>query len=103
MANFKRAARLDDIPVGEMKAVSINHRQILLVHTEDGIFALADECTHDFVPLDTGRLKGNQIMCTRHGARFDVKTGAVLAPPAVADVDTYEVKIDNNDIYVSVD
>lgn len=101
-ANFTKVARVDEIPVGEMKAMAVNHHNILLVHTEDGIFALADECSHDSEPLNTGRLKGNQLICTRHGARFDVKSGAVLAPPAVVGVDSYEVRIDNNDIYVLI-
>ena len=103
MSNFVKVARVEDIPEGEMKSVVAEHQNILLVHVADGIFALADECTHDYAPLSTGRVKGNQVMCSRHGARFDVKSGAVLAPPAIVDVDTFAVKVEDGDIYVAID
>ncbi len=103
MEGFVKVAATSDIPVGTFKAVEIDFERILIVHTDEGFFALADECTHDSGIISDGLLIGNEVVCPRHGARFDVKTGAVTAPPAIVPVDTYDIKIENDDILVRVD
>jgi 3-phenylpropionate/trans-cinnamate dioxygenase ferredoxin subunit len=100
---FVKVAATEDIPVGTFKAVEVDFERILIVHTDDGFFALADECTHDSGIISDGLLVGNEVVCPRHGARFDVKTGAVTAPPAIVAVDSYEVKVEDNNILVRVD
>lgn len=101
MGEFKKVASVDDIPMGKMKAFEVGFDRIVICRTEDGIFALEDECSHDSAPISTGRLdrQGN-LVCPRHGARFNCKTGDVTAPPAVVGIETYETKIENNEIYV---
>ena len=103
MADFIKVCPVDDIPAGKMKPFELNHHRIVVCHLEDGFYAVADECTHDYVPISTGRLKGDELICLRHGARFDVKTGVVNAPPAIVGLDTYEIKVENNEIYVLLD
>jgi len=56
--------------------------------------AIEDVCTHDGGVLTGGAVKGDQIVCPRHGARFSIKTGAVLSPPAYEDVQTFPVRIE---------
>ena len=58
------------------------------------VFALSDVCPHDDGPLGEGVLTGQVIECPRHGARFDVTTGAVLRLPAASPVPTYPVRVD---------
>jgi len=103
MSEFKRVAALNDIPPGTMKAFEVLHTRVLVCNINGSIYAIANECTHDSAPMSDGHLDGDQVVCPRHGARFDVKDGAAKAPPAVAPVDTYEVKIDGNDIFVLVE
>ncbi len=103
MADFVKIAEVDEIPVGEILAVNVNHREIVICHTEDGFYAVADECSHDSGPIGLGDLDGHEVVCPRHGARFDVKTGDVTGPPAVVGIDTYELKVENNDILVRLD
>jgi 3-phenylpropionate/trans-cinnamate dioxygenase ferredoxin subunit len=100
VAEFVKVAKTGDIPVGEMKAFEIGYNRFVVAHTEEGYFAVLNECTHDSAPISDGRIRGNEIMCTRHGARFDLRTGAVTAPPAVAPIDTFEVKVQGDDIMV---
>ena len=102
MAEFVRVAAKSEIPEGSFKAFDVRHNLIVVVHTSEGFFAFVNECTHDSAPISDGRLKGNEIMCTRHGARFDVKSGAVTAPPAIAPLDTFEVRIDGDDVHVKL-
>jgi 3-phenylpropionate/trans-cinnamate dioxygenase ferredoxin subunit len=100
MANFTKVASTGDIPEGGFKSFELDYDRIVVAHTTDGFFAFADECTHDSEPFGKGKLKGHEIVCTRHGARFDVRTGEVTAPPALVPVDTYELKIEGDDILV---
>lgn len=103
MAGFVKVTTLDELPVGSIRAFEIDYVRFVLVRTDDGVFALADECSHDSAPFSGGKLRGREIMCTRHGARFDLQTGAATAPPAVAPIETYEVKVDGNDVLVQLD
>lgn len=102
MAEFVRVAAVSDIPSGAFKAFTVNRKAIVVCNSGDGFYAIADECTHDGAPIHTGRLFGHTIMCPRHGAKFDVRDGSVQAPPAVVPLDSYEVKIENDEIYVRV-
>jgi 3-phenylpropionate/trans-cinnamate dioxygenase ferredoxin component len=100
MSVLKRVAGTSDVPLGDMKQFEFGHARIVIAHTADGFFAVADECTHDSAPISDGEIDGCEVVCMRHGARFDLKTGAVTGPPAIVPVDTYEVVIDGDDILV---
>ncbi len=95
-------AKVGDIPPGSTKKVLVDGVEVLLCNCEGAIYAVEDVCTHDGGPLDQGELEGCRIMCPRHGAMFDVKTGAVLTLPAVIPLPTYEVRIEGDDVYVDV-
>jgi nitrite reductase/ring-hydroxylating ferredoxin subunit len=99
---FVKVAATGDIPVGTFKAVEIDFERILIIHTDEGFYALADECTHDGGIISDGLLIGHEVICPRHGARFDIKTGQVTAPPAIMPIDTYDIRIENNTILVRV-
>ena len=64
--------------------------------------AIEDVCTHDGAELAGGPVDGDQIICPRHGARFCLRTGRALTPPAYEDVPTYPVKVDNGRILVQI-
>ena len=98
-----RAARIADIPPGSIKVVELADEEIALCNVDGHIYAIANLCTHDGGPLDQGCLDGHAVECPRHGARFDVRTGAVLALPAVIPVPTYRVEIHGDDIIVDLD
>jgi len=93
-------ARVGEIPVGGVKVVRVDDQPVALFHLEDGYYAMDDLCTHDGGPLAEGTLEDHVIECPRHGARFDVRTGAVLRLPAVAPVPTYRVRIEEGEIQV---
>jgi 3-phenylpropionate/trans-cinnamate dioxygenase ferredoxin subunit len=103
MSEWVKATRVSEIPEGQMKAVEVGYHNLVICHTSDGFYALDNECSHDSAPISDGELKGKEMVCARHGARFNVEDGAVTAPPAVVGIDSYEVKIDGDLIYVRVD
>ncbi|MEJ2651260.1 MAG: Rieske 2Fe-2S domain-containing protein [Gammaproteobacteria bacterium] len=62
--------------------------------------AIEDVCTHDYAPLADAKLDGDEIICPRHGARFCIRTGAVMAPPAYEPVPTFPVRIHEGRVQV---
>ena len=79
----------------------MGRRDVLLCNVDGEIYAIEDVCTHDGGELDQGELEDCRIMCPRHGAYFDVKTGQALTLPAILPVPTYEVRIEGDDIFVT--
>jgi 3-phenylpropionate/trans-cinnamate dioxygenase ferredoxin subunit len=73
---------------------------VLLCNVDGTIYAIEDACTHDGEALDGGPLDGCEIECPRHGARFDVTTGAALSLPAFLPVKTYAVRVEADDIFI---
>ena len=67
---------------GEHVVVDVDGSDVAVFKTADGIYAVQDVCTHDGAEIASGRLEGNDIICPRHGAKFCLKTGAVLRGPA---------------------
>ena len=97
------AATIHDIPVGQVKAVAVQGKRLLLCHTAEGFYAVDDTCTHDDGPLADGWLDGNAIECPRHRARFDVTTGKVLCLPAAVPIRSYPVQVDGEAITVNLE
>ena len=97
-----KAAKTTDIPPGTVKVVEIDDEEIALCNVDGHIYAIANICTHDGSPLDQGCLDGHAIECPRHGARFDVRTGSVLALPAILPIPTYPVHLRDDDVFVEI-
>ena len=95
-------ARLSEIAPGTTQRVVVDGQAVLLCNVNGSIYAIEDECTHDGGELDQGFLDGCRIMCPRHGAFFDVTTGAALTLPAVIPVRTYTVRMSGDDIFVTL-
>ena len=95
-------AKVSDIPDGRTLRVEIDGLAILLCNVDGEIYALEDVCTHDGAPLDQGELEGCRIVCPRHGANFDVRTGEALTLPAFLPLPTYPVTIRDGEIFVEV-
>ena len=96
------AAKVEDVPVGTVRSVDVNGKQIALCNYSGTIYAIDDVCTHDGGALDQGELIEFEIECPRHGARFDVRTGQVKCLPAVMPVKTYAVTVNDGTIEVEV-
>ena len=97
---YVSVARVGDIPEGGVKVVRVEDQSIAIFRIDGQYYALDDVCTHDGGPLAEGVIEGEQIECPRHGARFNIKTGAVLCLPATAPVGTYAVRVEGDEIQV---
>lgn len=92
----------DDLPNGERLFVEIDGYPIVIFNIAGGYFAIADLCSHDNGPLGDGELDGMEVVCPRHGARFDINTGRVTALPAVDDIPAYPVRVVDGQIQVGL-
>lgn len=100
MEGFHKVAKVADITPGKMHVRWAGPVRVALANLGGGIFAIEDVCTHDDGPVGEGELRDGVIECPRHGATFDVKSGAALSMPAVVPVKTFETRIENGDVYV---
>lgn len=99
----EKVAEISDIPKGTTLSYALDGKNIAVCNVHGIFYAIEDVCTHDGAPLDQGILQGNIITCPRHGATFDVTTGAALSMPAVVPVKTIPLEIESEVIYIQTD
>ena len=99
---FVPVATTAEIPPGEHKVVEAGEQSLVLFNADGVFYALANVCSHDNGPLGEGLCYDHEIMCPRHGARFDFRTGKVLSFPAIVDVPAYSVKVEGDRILVKL-
>ncbi|HUF38621.1 MAG TPA: non-heme iron oxygenase ferredoxin subunit [Anaerolineales bacterium] len=100
---FIVVASAGEVPNGGRLFVEIDGESIVIFNIAGSLFAIGDVCSHDDGPLGDGTLeKEYEIACPRHGARFDVRTGKVLALPAVVDIPAYPVRVIDGQIEIGL-
>ena len=99
---FVKVGKAEEIPPGAAKVYEVGDRAIAVCNVDGSYYAIDDVCTHDEGSLEQGELDGFEIECPRHGARFDVRTGEVIALPAVIAIDTFSVRVEGGDIEIEL-
>jgi len=104
MPDFVRVAKVTDLPDPGKMLVEAGERLIVLFRVGGKFYAIDDVCTHDGGPLSEGNLdaKACTIACPRHGAKFDIRSGAALTMPATQATEAFEVKVDGDDVFVKL-
>ena len=100
--DFVEIAPASELPNGERLFVDVGDRPIVIFNIAGQLFAIGDVCTHDDGPLGDGTLEGFNVVCPRHGAEFDVRTGKVMQMPAVVDIPAYPVRVMDGMIQVGI-
>lgn len=101
MADFVKVASTGDIPEGEGRCFEVNDQQVAVFNVDGTFYALDNVCPHQGGPLGEGELDGNMVTCPWHAWDFDVTTGENGEDPDEKQ-DTYEVKVDGDDVLVAV-
>jgi 3-phenylpropionate/trans-cinnamate dioxygenase ferredoxin subunit len=96
------ALPLDDLPDGSMRLIPGNGVTIGLYRCAGALYAIEDRCSHDDGPLCEGEWDGEacEVVCPRHGSRFDLRTGDALSLPAYLPVETYPVRVRDDGMIV---
>lgn len=100
MPDFVRVADSADIPDPGKTLVEVDGDMVALFHVGGTFYAIDDVCTHDGGPLADGELRDHKIACPRHGAKFDIRTGAALSMPAVRPTRAHDVKVEDGGVWV---
>jgi 3-phenylpropionate/trans-cinnamate dioxygenase ferredoxin component len=95
---FYTIGKPSDIPDGERLYLDVNDIPLVVLNVSGELFAIKDICTHDEGPLSEGELEGYEIVCPRHGAHFDIRTGAALTAPAFVDNEVFPVIVDGDEV-----
>ena len=90
---YVEIAPADQIPTGERLFVELAGKSIVLINLAGKLFAIGDVCSHDNGPVGDGEIEENEIICPRHGARFDIHTGKATSLPAIVDIPAYPVRV----------
>lgn len=102
MSEFVAVASTSEVSDPGSILVEVEDRLLVLIHAAGHFYALDDICTHDGGPLSDGPIDPDQstIACTRHGAKFDIKTGAAKLMPATKPTVIHEVKVEGDQVFV---
>ena len=102
MSDYSRVCRVDDVEDGAAIRVMVDGLPVAIVRSDGEVYAIYDVCSHANVPLSEGEVDDQTIECWLHGSRFDLVTGRPTGLPATKPVPVYPVKIDGDDVLVSV-
>ena len=99
---FVPAIKTADVPADRMVVVDVAGARIAVANVQGVYYAFGDECTHEQCSLAEGDLAGTTVTCMCHGAEFDVRTGAVLSPPAVVPIRVYRTRVEDDALHIEL-
>lgn len=103
MADWIDVCEPEEVPCGSFKIVDVNDDEVAVFNIDGELYAIEDVCTHDGGELACGEREGYEVICPRHGARFDMRTGEVTAPPAYEPVHAFPVRVHEGKVQVKDD
>jgi nitrite reductase/ring-hydroxylating ferredoxin subunit len=95
------AMKADDVEDGGIYPFSVDDEDRIICVLGDNVYALDGICTHEFAELVDGEIEGETLWCPLHSSGFNVRTGEATNLPAVVPLAAYDVKIEDDNIYVS--
>jgi 3-phenylpropionate/trans-cinnamate dioxygenase ferredoxin subunit len=93
VATWIRVAPATEIMPGDYASAEVGNAFVVVYNIDGEFFAIDDVCTHDGGGLAGGAVEDHQVICPRHGARFCLRTGKALTPPAYEPVRSYATRV----------
>jgi len=103
MSDWVTGAKAGELAPGSFRKVGVDGANVVVFNIGGEYYAIEDVCTHDGGILTGGAIEGDQIICPRHGARFSIRTGDALTPPAFEATATFPVRVENGVVQVRDD
>lgn len=101
--SFVTAAKLEQLKPGKPVCSTVAGKKIAIFPIDGSYYALENNCSHAGGSLSEGNLEGSTVECPLHFGKFDVKTGAVVGPPAIRSQKTYPVRVSGNELQVEIE
>ncbi|MGH9711645.1 MAG: Rieske (2Fe-2S) protein [Candidatus Acidiferrales bacterium] len=98
---FQRAAKIEEIPVGQIREISVSGKSVAVANIDGKLFAINSVCLHHGGPLGDGELDGTLVSCPWHGWQYDVTTGRLAQQPSDG-VECYSVELRGDEVFVDV-
>ena len=102
MATWKNVVDASKIPVNQNYVAIINDMAIAIFNINGIYYAIEDNCSHKGLPLSDGAIFETEIECPFHGARFCLKSGEALTPPACENIKTFNIRQENNMLQIEI-
>jgi 3-phenylpropionate/trans-cinnamate dioxygenase ferredoxin subunit len=103
MSDWIRVCAQAELLPGEFKIAWDGDTAIAVFNIDGALYAVEDVCTHDGGELAGGDIHGFEVECPRHGARFDLRSGAAMRPPACEPIAKFPVTVENAQVYTRDD
>jgi len=103
MDDWVDVAKDGELKDGQCRVVDVDDTMIAVFFRKGHYYAIEDICTHDGGELASGDVEGDEVICPRHGARFCLKNGKALTPPAYEDVDSFPTRVESGTVQVRDD
>lgn len=103
MSDWIDVVKTEELPDGAWTVIEIEGDEIAVINLDGEYYAIENICTHDSGELTGGDIEGDEVVCPRHGARFSIKTGEVMAPPAYEDIAIFPVRVEQGMVQVRND
>lgn len=100
MQEVIKVGTIDQLRPGEMRYVDVDGLPIALANVDGTMYAFSDSCRHEGGSLSSGVLRDDIVTCPLHGWAYSVRTGKALIPPIGLRIQTYEVRIDGEDVSI---
>ncbi|MEP6633154.1 MAG: non-heme iron oxygenase ferredoxin subunit [Luteimonas sp.] len=100
-----RVCAASELLPGETRVAWDGDTPILVLNYDGDLYALEDRCSHEDFELSAGSFNAEDatIECVLHGAKFDVRDGRALGPPAYAPVIKFPVKLEDGSVWTRDD
>jgi 3-phenylpropionate/trans-cinnamate dioxygenase ferredoxin subunit len=103
MSDWVSVAKAGELAPGQWRTVDVDGTPVVVFNLDGDYYAIEDVCTHDGGQLTGGTVEGCEVVCPRHGARFAIKTGDALTPPAYEPTAKFPVRLHEGDVQVRDD
>ena len=98
-----RAARCEDIPLREGRAVCLGTREIAIFNLGDRFLAVANQCPHRNGPLADGIVSSSMVVCPLHAWKVDLETGQVAhRSDSASCVETFRARVEAGGVLVEL-
>nr|WP_226375658.1 FAD-dependent oxidoreductase [Pantoea stewartii] len=101
VVNYQFVVALKDLPHRQPVKKKLGETELLLIRDGDNVHAYQAKCPHAGAPLEQGAICENRLICPWHKATFELDSGKMCEPLALADLKQYPVRIENEVVLVN--